>query len=134
MVAGAYPAIVKKAPPGASESLCLSRVRKWSSAGVDSYGFVNRNTARSSPLDFERLRRQVLGAAKRHRKRNGRAPVGEFEVDLRREGVAVALDLVSLFANRLLKFVKSKFPLLDDCGSVGTRRLLRRSEYRKGDG
>ena len=126
--------MVKNGAAGRSGIALLVAGAEVDSAAVDSYGFVNRNTARSSALDFEGLRRQVLGAAKRHRKRNGRAPVGEFEIDFRREGVAVALDLVSLFANRLLKFVQSEFPLLDDCGSVGTRRLLRRSEYRKGDG
>ncbi len=81
---------------------------------VDGYGFIDRDRARRAALDFEGLRSQVRGAAKRDRQRNWRAPVGEFEIYFRGQRVAVAADLVSLFADGLLKLVQGELALLHD--------------------
>src|SRR5579862_433997 len=90
-------------------------------AAFDRYRLVDRDRAGRTTFDFEGLRRQILAGAKRSGKGNRRSSIGEFEVDLGRDRIAVAANLVGFLPDGLLEFVKRELALLD---GIAARRLL----------
>ncbi len=100
-------------------------------ARPDFNGFINLRRPRGVAFDFEGFRCEVLGGAKCRGKRDIRTPVGEFEIHLDDERIALARDRVRLFTNRLLEFVEAEFSLLYNGGVLLGRLWRTRSSWNR---
>jgi hypothetical protein len=96
-------------------------------AAVGSQSFIDGDPASSAPFDFECLRGQVGRGTKCGGERDGRAAVGELEIDFDGERAAIVADFIGLFADGLLEFVERELAVFDD-SRICDWRLLRQSD------
>src|SRR5215469_9053061 len=89
---------------------------------------VNGDRPGGAALDCEGLWSPILSRAERGRQRHLCAAVGELEINLGGQRIALAAYLVGLFADGLFELVESELALFDD----GRGRLL--CEADKGQG
>ena len=87
---------------------------------------INRRHAGCLSLDRETLRRIVVARFQSRRERNFGRAVAKCEIRFQRESAVFARDGVSLFPNRLLKFVQPEFP-----GLAGSIRSWSRNHGRR---
>ena len=91
---------------------------------ANGHRLIDRDGACGPTLDLERLGGQILSDSESCREWNRLAAIGELEIDLGGQRIAVPTNGVRLLADRLLEFMQGELTLLDKVGVRG--RLLSR--------